>query len=139
MTWNDLLVLVLEEKTRMLINAGLNEPELFLTQNDKEEIMNWDEKICEKVFKQMKSNIEKSKNIFGLNGLVCPFCVYADICKIQCIDCVYGKNHGICDITASDTGEILIKCKNINYYLSNKFYKELFHKLLKLKECKNEN
>ena len=123
----------------MFINAGLNEPELFLAQNDKEEIMSWDEKMCEKVFKQMKSNVEKSKNIFGLNGLVCPFCAYADICKMQCTDCVYGKNHGICDITASDCGEILIKCKDINYWLSNDFYVELFDKLLKLKENEDEN
>jgi Zn ribbon nucleic-acid-binding protein len=77
---------------------------LYFTDEDKKEILSWDESEAKDIWLKIKKNINKNK-CSGLRYEFCPFC-YASGYKHNeknpgaensaCLHCSYGRRHGIC-------------------------------------------
>ncbi|MCL1865362.1 MAG: hypothetical protein FWF73_06070 [Spirochaetes bacterium] len=117
--------------------------EWYFVDGDEKEILTWDEKISQVIWEKIKISIEKNE-ASGLNYKLCPFCYknnYDHALTKQgrhnpaCIDCGYGKRHGICtdDAAKSEFRKILEQFNNkrLNIYkcLSNDYYKLSIKKL----------
>ena len=69
--------------------------EAYLYQRDIDEIENeWSDKECEKV-----AGVILSRKELGFGGTSCPFCVKF---SGHCVNCSYGKRHGVCSDHDSD-------------------------------------
>lgn len=92
MTLQEKIIKYMEIKAR---NLPFNLGEIYLKQEDKEAVRDWDDKKAELCFKRLKYAIQyKVEN----NLFTCPFCLVYNYFANEhlCDKCEYGKTHGIC-------------------------------------------
>lgn len=133
----------------------------IMTQKDEDLILNWDEMVCLKIFKKIKSTLLEVWNTALPNSGVCmspdldPFCLYNTYTKefFNCIDhdCEYSFNHGgkCIDNNFSDIAQIvdilngriykLWSVRNLLTILKKVYVGKNFKKMtLKIRSEKNE-
>lgn len=122
MTAKEKLIKFMELKAEKIKELSNNTIDYYFTEEDKKDILNWDNKIAEKIWTKIKSSIKYLK-ASGLSRHVCPFCIYykfkIDVFE-KCINCTYGQRHGYCFLVDSDYDKI--SKTNIKYYLTNDWY-----------------
>ena len=110
---------------------------------DEEEILSWDQESSKKIWEKIKICVEKNE-ASGLNFKLCPFCYKNNYdhsltkpgrYNPACIECGYGKRHGICTDTANkchfrkildEFGKVRL---NIYKCLANDYYTLLINRL----------
>jgi len=110
--------------------------EWYFVNGDEQEIMSWDDETAKLIWEKIKICIEKNE-ASGLNYKLCPFCYKNNYNHTltrpgrhnpSCIDCGYGKRHGICtdDESKSEFRKILeqFNRERLNIYkcLANDYY-----------------
>jgi hypothetical protein len=95
-----------------LKNSCLEENEIagYFRDGDRDAILSWDDKLCNKVWNKLEIGIlircEDFQEISDM--YLCPFCLAHDLQLVSiaredsCKNCEYGRNHGICFIEGSD-------------------------------------
>ena len=90
------LVMFMQEKAKLLEEYNIN-PEVYFNNKDMYDILRWNKEDVEHVWWKLKKNIAE-KRAYGLGGDVCPFCIYYKLhSNLICVNCSYGKRHGICE------------------------------------------
>ncbi len=93
----------------------------YVSQEDIDDIQKWNECKCEEIYFDLLHNISNDKT-YGLGESTCIWCLKN--IPFPCLDCEYGKKHGIC----FQAGSLY------NKYRTDKtiklFTNEVYHKLV---------
>jgi hypothetical protein len=105
-----------------LINAG----RLYWNAEDTKEIEGWGEEQCQEIYSNIFTYVfdcdRVSRSLKYFSSFVCPFCVerrknrpYDFNDFKMCVDCEYGKRHGMCNDKDSDYSRIwsIIESKHV--------------------------
>jgi len=109
----------------------------YFTEKDKKAIEKWDETTCKIIWNLFVSFIKLHKHE-GLDWKTNPFCLYNLLNVIDCKDCPYGENHGICNDENSDYMKLLDEL-HIKHLIAtnNIFTNKCYHAFIRHAEGKN--
>jgi len=123
------LVIFMERKAEAIMKlTGLN---VYFTEEDRKDILGWEDTTSEFVWKKIVDNIDKGA--YGLSPDVCPFCIYNDTFLKGCSTCDYGYRHGQCSADDSDYFEIMRALEaaetDVEVVFSNEWYQEVIDEI----------
>jgi len=75
----------------------------YFLPSDREIMSHWGEEQCRSIWYEIEGDIFHNKQIVGLQGLTCPFCLYH---QKDCAKCEYGFRHKQCADIDSDYKKI---------------------------------
>lgn len=120
MTYKEKLIKFVEAKDKIIKEkTGIN----YINDLDIQEIREWDEESCKKIYSSFTRNI----NTYFIHDLLigtCPWCLKSTINNVHdCKICGYGKRHGMCDAEGS-----LFRDYNLKWeigFITNDMYMEI--------------
>ena len=127
--YREMLVEFMEGKQALLDKLGIHSPRYF-TEQDKEEMLGWDEDVARKVFNRIEKEIDDGE--CSLTEYVCPFCLVVMDCWDfeDCNSCGYGKRHGFCREMNSEFRDIIRLLDMVKRAtFTNDFYRSLLRKI----------
>jgi len=128
--YKERLVLLMVAKQNALHDLGINEP-LYFTDKDAEAIRKWPWHRSVLTWLKIVGYVKDGKSC-GLDGSVCPFCLYH---KHKCSKCEYGFNHIPCGRGNSHYKNIVNQLKRLGIKSYNKltptFYQQVIYNIQK--------
>ena len=107
--------------------------DFYFLEEDKKEILDWDDKLAEKVWQEIKIKV-MCFHASGLSCSVCPFCQYYEFLYwsepyfFRCEKCGYARRHGDCFQVNSDYHKIMKK-KSYVKTMTNEWYKKVIEEI----------